>query len=385
MYPQVTQFETRERLLRQELQLLRERRSRPARRERPRRRRRLFGLASALREPASDFELPLSARRRNDKEAVAIRASTERSTVSRRECTDVGMACPATVAAVVSIRYLLAVLVAISAVALTPMASAGSGPIFNPPKKYYLALGDSVAYGFQSWKLAAGLPPSGFDTGYVDVFSDRLRTIRPDVAVVNYSCPGETTTSFVAGPCLYTQLGQHLHDHFEGSQLDAAVAFLEAHRGQVSPITLTLWGGDVREFIASCDGDLGCILANAPGEISRIASRLEVILAELRAAAADAEIIVTGAWNTALGALPETDPLFIALNDALERATAANAGRFAAVFPVFNPQGDVAAETAAICTLTLLCTQADSHPSDAGYQALANVVFESSDYARLGG
>ncbi len=128
----------------------------------------------------------------------------------------------------------------------------------------------STPYGFQ-WKLAAGLPPSGFDTGYVDVFSDRLRTIRPDVAVVNYSCPGETTTSFVAGACLYTQLGQHLHDHFEGSQLDAAVAFLEAHRGQVSPITLTLFGGDVREFIASCDGDLGCILANAPGESSRIA------------------------------------------------------------------------------------------------------------------
>jgi hypothetical protein len=58
MYPQVTQFETRERLLRQELQLLSERRARPARRERPRSRRRLFGLASALREPASGSSCP---------------------------------------------------------------------------------------------------------------------------------------------------------------------------------------------------------------------------------------------------------------------------------------------------------------------------------------
>ena len=58
MYPQVTQFETHERLLRQEIQLLRERRARPARRELPRRRRRLFGLARALREPASGSSCP---------------------------------------------------------------------------------------------------------------------------------------------------------------------------------------------------------------------------------------------------------------------------------------------------------------------------------------
>jgi len=37
----------------------------------------------------------------------------------------------------------------------------------------------------------------------------------------------------------------------------------------------------------------------------------------------------------------------------------------------------------AICTLTLLCTQSDSHPSDAGYQALGGVIFEVSGYARL--
>ena len=47
MYPQVTQFETRERLLGQELQLLLERHSGTARRERPSNRRRLFGLAFA--------------------------------------------------------------------------------------------------------------------------------------------------------------------------------------------------------------------------------------------------------------------------------------------------------------------------------------------------
>jgi lysophospholipase L1-like esterase len=271
-----------------------------------------------------------------------------------------------------------------AALVVIPLASARPTPRFNPPKAYYLALGDSVAYGFQVSKFVAGLQPSEFDTGYVDVVATRLRAIRPDLRVVNYGCPGETTTSFLAGPCLYTTLGEALHDSFEGSQLSAAVTFLRAHRGQVSPITLTLWGGDIREFIASCGGDFSCIQANAPAEIERIASRLSTILGELRTAAPDAEVIITGPWNTNVGFFPETDPLFQALNAAMARATADNSARFADAFPVFNPQGNLGAETPAICTLTLLCSAGDSHPSDAGYRAIADIVFETSGYARLG-
>ena len=130
---------------------------------------------------------------------------------------------------------------------------------FNPPKRYYLALGDSHAYGFQGWKFAAGLPAAAFDTGYVDVFAARLRAIRPDIAVVNYGCPGESSGSFIAGPCLFDALGLPLHDDFDGSQLAAATAFLDAHPGQVSPITLQLFGNDMLDLIGACAGDLGCI------------------------------------------------------------------------------------------------------------------------------
>ena len=57
--------------------------------------------------------------------------------------------------------------------------------------------------------------------------------------------------------------------------------------------------------------------------------------------------------------------------------------RFADPFPLFNPQGNETAETTAICTLTLACTQHDSHPSDAGYRALASLVWNASGYHRL--
>ncbi len=254
-------------------------------------------------------------------------------------------------------------------------------PKFNPPKGYYLALGDSITYGFQSSKFFAGLPPAAFDTGYVDVFAARLRSIRPGITVVNHGCPGESTSVFIGGPCLFNLLGLPLHDAFAGSQLDAATSFLTAHPGQVSPITLHLFGNDVLEFVASCGGDFDCIQRNAPVAIAQLATRMGVILDALRAVAPDAEIIVIGGWGLLLA---ESDPLIQAANAAI----AAVAGRQRAVFvdaaPVFNPPGEEA-RMSAICALTLLCSEGDGHPSDAGYRALAGLVFDASGYARLEG
>ena len=191
-----------------------------------------------------------------------------------------------------------------------------------------------------------------------------------------------STTTFISGPCLWREFGYALHDDFSGSQLDAALAFLRAHPGQVSPITLTLWGNDVREFVASCD-DFACVADGAPALVAQISSNLAMILGRLRTAAPDAEIIVTGSWDSFLGALEFADPLFQFLNASMAEATASARARFADPFPVFNPQGDLEAEIAAQCTMTLLCSENDSHPSDAGYAALADLVFDASAYARL--
>ena len=283
-----------------------------------------------------------------------------------------------------ALRGAVATLVGVATLATGPAASASPQPVFNPPKAYYLALGDSITYGFQSAKWFPGAAPTVFNTGYVDRFADRLRLIRPEITTVNYGCPGESTASFLSGPCFVRAAGVVLHDDYVGSQADTAVAFLRSHRGQVSPITVTLWGNDVRIFVSSCGGDFDCILDGAQATIAQVAANLATTLRLLRAAAPDAEIIVTGAWSTFIGAFDLADPLISMLNEEMARTASSERARFANVFPVFNPQGDPAAETAAICTLTLLCTQGDSHPSDAGYQAIADAVFDVSDYARLG-
>jgi hypothetical protein len=112
-------------------------------------------------------------------------------------------------------------------------------PVYKPPQSYYLALGDSMTYGFQPTKAKPGARPSDFKTGYVDLFAARLRKLSPKIDVVNYGCPGESTVTFTRGG--WRCDGFKLHNTFRGPQLKAAASFLRAHPRQVSPITLTLW------------------------------------------------------------------------------------------------------------------------------------------------
>jgi lysophospholipase L1-like esterase len=250
------------------------------------------------------------------------------------------------------------------------------------PQRYYLALGDSIAYGIQPAKVSAGLPPSGYHTGYVDVFAARLRALAPKIRVVNYSCPGESTKTFISGGCPWLAGGRRLHDPFKGTQLGAALALLRAHPGQVSPITLTLWGNDLDAVAEACKGSFACIQGRAPRAIAQFASRLTSILRQLRAASPKADIIVTGVWNFNVDDLRRTDPLFRSVDATIARVAAGAKARFADTFSTFNPRGTLAHEKARICALSFTCSADDSHPTDAGYRAIAAAVFAASGYTR---
>ena len=258
-----------------------------------------------------------------------------------------------------------ALIALVSVVALllgsTPALAAESGR-----RHFYLSLGDSLAYGFQRFKV--GQPAEAFDTGYADLLADRHR-----LALVNYGCPGETTTSFAVGGCPWAG---PMHDAFTGAQLAAAVRFLREHRGKVELVTLSLWGNDASAFVASCNGDVQCIISGAPAAIARIAANLSEILRQLHRAAPDTRVVVVGAYDVNVGAFPLTHPIIQQLNVAMAAAAARNRARFADPKPTFNPPTDTTGAT--LCTLTLLCRDADSHPSDVGYQALAHLIAQQT-------
>jgi lysophospholipase L1-like esterase len=265
----------------------------------------------------------------------------------------------------------------------TPFALGGTARLVaSTPQRYYLALGDSLTYGIQPAKVDAGLEPSGFDTGFVDVFARRLRKLAPKLQVVNYSCPGESTVTFVAGGCPWLARGRALHDPFHGAQLGAALKFLRAHPDEVSPITLNLGGNDAQAFSNACQGSFTCARARAPRALKQLASRLGSIVHQLRVAAPKANIIVIGLWNNDLTTTRQSDPLYRTLDLTIGRVAADAGARFADPFPLFNPQGSPARRKTRICVYTFICSRGDGHPTDAGYRALAGAVYSASGYPR---
>ena len=265
--------------------------------------------------------------------------------------------------------FLLATTVALVG---TAAGSAAQGPVYQAPQSYYLALGDSMAYGLQPTKASA--PPSAVRTGYVDVFAARLRKLSPQIQVVNYGCPGESTMTFTRGGCDWLEHGGRLHDPFRGSQLRAAEAFLRAHPGKVSPITLTLWGAELAPL--SAQG------SHAKSAIVSFSTRFAAILRQLRAAAPSAELIVTGAWNPEADRLARVEPLYRSVDTAIRRAATASRARVANMFAALNGPGGLAAQKARLCSITFYCSKGDPHPTDAGYRAMAGAFLTASGYPR---
>ena len=261
------------------------------------------------------------------------------------------------------------------AVLLVLSGNAKSGtsaaPVYQSPQSYYLALGDSMAYGFQPTKAQAS--PAAVDTGYVDLFASRLRKLSPKLEVVNYGCPGESAVTFTRGGCDWLKHGRKLHDRFRGSQLEAALAFLRAHSGKVSPITVTLWGNDLPLPLSQN-------AKRAPGAITSFARHFSAILRQLRAVAPDAEIIVTGAWNPEADRLVQSEPLYQSVDAAIRRSASASRARVANMFAALDGTGNAKAQKARLCALTFYCSKGDPHPTNAGYRAMGNAFFAASGY-----
>jgi hypothetical protein len=153
--------------------------------------------------------------------------------------------------------------------------------------------------------------------------------------------------------------------------------------GFLSPevATVTLWGNDLfAEFAPACNSDFLCIKSRAAKGLAAFAARLDTIVAQLRAAAPNSDIILSGAWNFDVEHLVQADPLFRSIDGAIRKVAPARNARVAKMYPVFDPAGGVARQKARICALTLSCSKGDPHATDAGFRAMANAFFAASGY-----
>jgi lysophospholipase L1-like esterase len=241
---------------------------------------------------------------------------------------------------------------------------------------YYLALGDSLAAGYQ--------PVRGVDFtgGYTDDVLAGIQATDPKTQLVNLACPGERSTTMVlGGVCAYD----------EGSQLDQALEFLHAHGRYTRVITVQIGANDVQRCVdrATLVIDLVCIQAG----MADVATYLPMILGKLRAEAPDAQVIVLNYYNPFLAAwltgntalAQQSAQLQATLNAIIGQAAAASGATLADVakafhstdtapYPLPPPVGVVPTNVAFICIYTWMCERNDIHANDAGYTLIGQTV-----------
>ena len=240
----------------------------------------------------------------------------------------------------------------------------------------YMALGDSLAFGYQQDKFTSEIAngtydPATFNTGFVDVLSSILRDHLPNLKTVNFSCPGETTFTFALGGCpehnATTAIA--LHDDYPGAmpQLQAAVNYLQAHPNEVVLITVTLGTNDMVKLINDCNRDALCVEQGMPALYTNAGNALQTEIVILKAVAPNVPILYTNVPNPYQFSNPDLLFAFQWFNGTMYSKVMQVQER-----PVFWAELEQQFDYATFCQVSLVCTGPtyDIHPSDLGYELL---------------
>ena len=145
------------------------------------------------------------------------------------------------------------------------------GAAGNNGVRYHVSLGTSLSVGIQPDARGTNQLT---DDGYADQLFDIIEPDFRKIRLVKLGCPGETTTTMMAGGiCTYS----------EGSQLAQAVEFLHAHKDKVELITIDLGVNDVLAAgcIVGTDVNVACVIT----AFNQVATNLPIILTVLSQAA----------------------------------------------------------------------------------------------------
>ncbi len=174
----------------------------------------------------------------------------------------------------------VAALAALSAMTMPSIAAAKTPKV----KKTYLALGDSLAFGYSQQLFNENEKtfenPAAFEHGYASDYYKEIN-IGGKIGFVNDGCPGETTGSLIGeGPvltaihaipglagvtgeaaCAYHKSGLPLHHEYGGtkSQLESAietVAVAKAEGKPVKAISIDIGANDQLHFVARIEAEV---------------------------------------------------------------------------------------------------------------------------------
>ena len=272
---------------------------------------------------------------------------------------------------------LLALVLAGQAALVTGAGAAGAAGA----TKWYVALGDSYAVGYQP-----GIGATSGYTGYVAAH-EHLR-------LANFGCAGATTTSILdTVGCHVLAAGSGAVPSPAATQEAAATAFITAHRGRIGLITVSIGGNDVTDCAAAAN-PVTCVA----GAIPAVNANVTTLAGDLRSAAGPGVRIIGLTYPDVILGQWVHPPVSIALatasvsafqslvNPNLKSAYAKAGATFidvtaatGAYVPLTTtvllpPYGRIPAAVASVCRLSYYCTQGNIHLHTSGYTLMGRLI-----------
>lgn len=240
------------------------------------------------------------------------------------------------------------------------------------PKHYYLALGDSLAFSYQ--------PTGDYNHGYVEDFYTNLQD-HGTHTVINYGCSGESTGTMIQGGCPDARLRKSA---YQGSQLDAAVDFIQQHQGQVSPVTIDMGINDIGRAV----NDQTCAVDRALFEqrMDQMDYNMShFILPRLVQALTvnghrTGDLLVLNYYEPFQNRCPDVVPYTQTVNDHISHDLDVTTYQFATMIDIFNAFGGTYTPNPHLCSYTWACRYGDVHATDRGYQVMANAIERRTGY-----
>ncbi len=251
----------------------------------------------------------------------------------------------------------------------------------NRPQEY-LALGDSVAFGYNPL-----VDPSNANNfiGYPTPVAAALKE-----TLTNAACSGETSSHFISlsgsdNGCGLYRTYFPLHTAYNTSQLDFADTFLKSHPNTLV-VSLSIGANDVFSLVNACGGsstpgEIACIQSGLPGALSTLSANLDTIYSHIRNQDGYRHKIVALTYYS----LDYSDPIatflpaqvnqvVVARTQAWGGVVADGFGTFYAASAAYGGDTCAAGLRIVVSSSPLAC---DIHPSAAGRALLAQAVLNA--------
>ena len=250
-----------------------------------------------------------------------------------------------------------------------PASAAGEG-------HSYLALGDSVPFGFNPLLDASN---AGNFVGYPEIVAQRL-----NIKDVNASCPGEATGGFLSltgtdNVCRPYRASVPLHVEYHVSQIAFVLRYLTGHRN-TRLITLTLGANDFFRWQKDCDvaPTFGTCPLGFDGMLATMRANLTTIFSAIRSTGYTGLIVAVTYY-----AINYSDPTLaggaLAFNAQMIAAGTSFGVKFASGFDAWAPVAATRGGDSCAAGLLIALPEGgcDVHPTLLGRTLLADAVMDA--------